>query len=442
MGGTDELQARYRAARTIDGRRKAVLPGLIDAHAHAGHAMLRTIGGADGDAWSAAAETIYTRASDEAFWETESHLAALERLKAGVTTGVSLLGGGNSIMRVDDPVYARRHCDAVVRTGTRSIVAVGPSRPPAPRAYTRHTPDGSDTRDIGFDTMYAVCQSIIDECHGDADGRIRIALTLPVYGPDHDPELARYERDFRDQAARYGALARERGLTFTQDGHRAGTLAFAHRGSACSPDVVHVAQHRSDRRRHRGMRRDGHRDRPQPERDHVDHRALPVPELIDAGVTVAIASDGAAPDRGYDMFRHMWQCMHYHRRHFRDPDVLPHGKVLEMVTIDAAKALSVDHEVGSLEAGKLADIILVDLFRPHMMPMNMPVYRVTCFANAADVCMTMVGGRVLMENRRVLSVDEGAVLERVNEVAELTIERSGLRHLLDEPKTLWRRSHY
>ena len=48
----------------------------------------------------------------------------------------------------------------------------------------------------------------------------------------------------------------------------------------------------------------------------------PVPELIDAGVNVAIASDGAAPDRGYDMFRHMSQCMHYHRRHFRDPDVL------------------------------------------------------------------------------------------------------------------------
>ncbi|CAB3753088.1 Atrazine chlorohydrolase [Burkholderia puraquae] len=159
-------------------------------------------------------------------------------------------------------------------------------------------------------------------------------------------------------------------------------------------------------------------------------------------MTVAIASDGAAPDRGYDMFRHMWQCMHYHRRHCRDPDVLPPGKVLERVTIDAAKALSVDHEVGSLEAGKLADVILVDLFRPHMMPMNMPVYRVTCLANAADMCMTMVGGRVLMEDRRVLSVDEGAVLERVNEAAEITIGRSGLRHLLDEPKTLWGRSRY
>src|SRR5439155_7471041 len=77
----------------------------------------------------------------------------------------------------------------------------------------------------------------------------------------------------------------------------------------------------------------------------------PVPELIDAGVVVAIGSDGSAPDRGYDMFRHMSQCMHYHRRHFRDAGVLPHGKVLEMVTIDAARALSMEHEIGSLEAG-------------------------------------------------------------------------------------------
>ncbi|KVC48218.1 hypothetical protein [Burkholderia diffusa] len=84
--------------------------------------------------------------------------------------------------------------------------------------------------------------------------------------------------------------------------------------------------------------------------------------------------------------------------------------------------------------------LLIDLFRPHMMPMNLPVYRVTCFANAADVCMTMVGGRMPMEDRRVLSIDENEILERVTPVAQTMIARSGLRHLLDQPKTLWGRS--
>ena len=85
---------------------------------------------------------------------------------------------------------------------------------------------------------------------------------------------------------------------------------------------------------------------------------------------------------------------------------------------------------------------MVDLFKPHLMPMNMPVYRVTCFANAADVCMTMVGGRILMEDYRVLSVDETEILEGVEAAAEHMLERSGLRHLLEMPATLWRGSRY
>ena len=168
----------------------------------------------------------------------------------------------------------------------------------------------------------------------------------------------------------------------------------------------------------------------------------PVPELIDAGVNVALGSDGTAPDRSYDMFRHMFQCMHYHRRHFRDAGVLPHGKVLEMVTIDAARALGLEREIGSLEAGKKADIILVDLWKPHLLPLEMPVHRITCFANGADVCTTIVDGRILMENGKVLTVDESDVLERAQAASELMLERTGLRPLLDPPARLWQAAHY
>lgn len=70
-----------------------------------------------------------------------------------------------------------------------------------------------------------------------------------------------------------------------------------------------------------------------------------------------------------------------------------------------------------------------------MMPMHLPVYRATCFANAADVCMTMVGGRVPMEDRRVLSVDGNEILEPGTTAAQTMIARSGLLHRVDEPKT-------
>jgi cytosine/adenosine deaminase-related metal-dependent hydrolase len=443
VGTSAELRARFTAAKTINAHRKAVLPGLIDSHAHAGHGMLRTMGAGDPNAWMDACAVIYTSASDEQFWRAESAMTSLERLKAGVTTGVSLFGGGDSIMRVDDPKYARAHCDAVARAGTRSVVAVGPSRPGGPKRYLDWATEPPTARDIDAATMLEVCNKIIDENHGRAEGRLNIAITLPVFAPMHEPDHAALSDVFHQQAADYFSLAKKRGLTFTQDGHRTGTLALAHRELGLlgptsfmshsidlTEEDIAVTLDTDTRIVHNPSAIMSIRGR------------CPVPELIDAGITVAIGSDGSAPDRGYDMFRHMSQCMHYHRRHFRDAGVLPHGKVLEMVTIDAARALSMEHEIGSLEAGKKADIILVDLFKPHLMPLNMPVYRVTCFANAADVSTTIVNGRILMQDRQVLTVNENEILEDVNEAAERMLDRSGLRRLTESPARLWGASHY
>ncbi len=443
VGTTAELRARFTATKTINAYRKAVLPGLIDSHAHAGHGMLRTMGAGDADSWMDACALIYTSASDEQFWGAESAMTSLERLKAGVTTGVSLFGGGDSIMRVDDPKYAKAHADAVERAGTRSVIAVGPTRPGGPKRYVDWSTDPPAATDIDAATMLQVCKKIIDEIHGSAEGRLNIAVTLPVFAPMHEPDHVALRSIFHEQAKDYFALAQERGLTFTQDGHRTGTLEMAHKELGLlgptsfmshsidlSDEDIAVTLATQTRIVHNPSAIMSIRGR------------CPVPELIDAGVIVAIASDGSAPDRGYDMFRHMSQCMHYHRRHFRDAGVLPHGKVLEMVTIDAARALSMDHEIGSLEVGKKADIILVDLFKPHMMPLNMPVYRITCFANAADVNTTIVNGRILMEDRQVLTVSEADILEEVNEASERMFERSGLRHLTESPARMWGSSHY
>ena len=168
----------------------------------------------------------------------------------------------------------------------------------------------------------------------------------------------------------------------------------------------------------------------------------PVPELLDAGVTVFLGSDGVAPDRSYDMFRHMFQCMRYHRTYFHDPGILPPGKVLEMVTIDAAKGLGLEQEIGSLEAGKKADLILVDLHRPHLYPLNMPLYRLMYFASGSDVDTVIVDGKILMENRRVRTVDEDQVLEMAQSAAEQALDHASLRHYLELPDRFWGVSRY
>lgn len=442
VGTTAELKARYTGRKTINAFRRAVLPGLIDCHAHAGHGLLKTMGGGDADAWSDACQTIYTVGSDEDFWYAEARLAALERLRCGTTTGVCLFGGGDSIMRVDDPVYATRHCDAIAETGTRSVLAVGPSRPPGPRTYASWNGKQRTDREISFEQMFETCETVIQTQHGRADGRVNICVTLPVFHPDHEPGQLQYENIFRSQAAEYMELACRHGLGFTQDGHRSGSLKLAEgmgllgASSFMSHSIDLTAEDIA------ACVATGTRIVHNPSAIMSIRGRCPVPELLDAGVTVALGSDGIAPDRSYDMFRHMFQCMHYHRRHFRDAGVLPHGKVLEMVTIDAARTLGLAHEIGSLEAGKKADIILVDLFKPHMMPLNMPVYRVTAFANGADVCTTIVNGKVLMENGKVSTVNEAEVMEQAQIATDRMLERTGLQHLLESPDRLWRAAHY
>lgn len=444
VGETAALSAAHPYAQRIDAKRKIVMPGLIDGHAHAGHGLVKTMGGGDGNAWYKACEQIYTTGSDGDFWYAESRLAALERLKAGVTTGVSLLGGGDSFMRTDDTHYGERHCDGVAEIGTRSIVAVGPTRKLAPLTYRTYHANGSTSdRDVTFKDQVAVCEALIDGRHGSADGRVQICLITPVYRPADEELTAAEISVLTDRQKEIRALSRARGVLFTQDGHLTGSIATAHElFGHLGPDALFSHSIDLTEAEIALCRETGTRIVHNPSAVMSIRGRCPVPELLDAGVTVLLGSDGTAPDRGGDMFRHMWQCMHYHRRHFRDAGVLPPGKVLEMCTIDAAHGLGMADQIGSLEAGKKADVILVDLAKPHLYPYNMPLYRLVCFASGADVDTVIVNGKILMQGRNLTETDEMAVLEDAQIATEKMLDRTGLRPLLDLPSTFWGHTHY
>ncbi|NLW91052.1 MAG: amidohydrolase family protein, partial [Syntrophomonadaceae bacterium] len=168
----------------------------------------------------------------------------------------------------------------------------------------------------------------------------------------------------------------------------------------------------------------------------------PVTELLDAGVTVILGSDGPAPDRSCDMFRHMFQCIRYHRTNFRDLSYMPSGKVLEMVTIDAARALGLEQDLGSLEAGKKADLILINVRKPHLYPFNMPLHRIVYYANGNDVDTVIIDGKVIMENRIVLTLNEEAVLDSVKKVVDDMLKKTNLYEFLELPDRCWNSSRY
>ena len=141
VGPCELLALRYRAGRTIDTTGKVLIPGLIDVHAHAGHSLIKTMGMEQAGHWEEICNAAYTTGSTPEFWYAEARLAALERLHFGVTTGVSLLGGGDTIMRTDDTAYGRAHCEGVTDIGTRGIVNLTPDRHSCRKCCPQASPD-------------------------------------------------------------------------------------------------------------------------------------------------------------------------------------------------------------------------------------------------------------------------------------------------------------
>jgi len=421
------------ADEVIDARGMAVIPGLIDCHSHAGHGLVRALGAGDVQAWFGACETLYAGGTGVGFWRAEARLSLLERLMGGVTTCVTLLGGGADIYRTDDPAFGDAHCAATRESGLRTMLAVGPGRAPFPQNY--RGPDGA-ARPLSFERQLEVSEDLIARHNDILERRTGICLVMPVYAPAGKDPVP--EQDIRNMSDAVAALRARHGVIFTQDGHREGSIAYAHALGLLGPfallshsvdlteaDIAALEQSQAA----------------------VAHNPsaimsilgrCPAPEMIERGICVALGSDAAAPDRGYDMFRHMAQAMHYHRRHFADPSVLPEGKVLEMATIDAARALGLEEEIGSLEAGKKADIVLVDMRKPHMTPSTMPLHALTHFANAADVDTVIVDGRIVMRGRAVETMDSEAVMQEATQAAEQAISDAGLGDLRAEPSGLWR----
>ncbi len=434
VGATDAGLPDTHADEIIDARRMAVSPGLIDSHGHAGHAMVKSLGGGSIDAWTEACLKLYATGSGASFWRAEARLASLERLKAGVTTSISLMGGGTDLIRNDTPEYALAYADAVGEVGTRAYLAMGPNRPPYPHHFQR-LEDGSNIT-VDLDEQFSVIETILRSFGQFHEGRVRFCLTAPVFAADRTTDGLSFSEikpifdRLMDQRKRYDVL-------FTQDGHQDGSLSFADDLGILGPwSLMSHSVDLTENDIARTVERQAtivHN----PSAIRSIYGRCPVPELIDAGARVVLGSDAAAPDRGYDMFRHMAQCMHYHRRHFRDPKVLPAGKVFEMATIDAAEGLGLGSELGSLEAGKKADIVLVDLFKPHLVPINMPVTRLAHFANAGDVDTVIVDGRVLMRDRNVTQVSEAAILEEVEIEAERMIKDNKFGHLTETPAEFW-----
>ena len=152
--------------------------------------------------------------------------------------------------------------------------------------------------------------------------------------------------------------------------------------------------------------------------ENIQYGYCPTVELLKAGANVTIATDGNAPYMNFDLWSHVVRAMWHQWIAHSSQLSLPAGKALRMITIDAARALGMDHEVGSLEVGKKADVVLIDFNRPHLTPMTFVPQLLTFYMNGNDVDTVLVDGKVLMEGKQVLTVDVQDVMEMASEEAE------------------------
>lgn len=144
----------------------------------------------------------------------------------------------------------------------------------------------------------------------------------------------------------------------------------------------------------------------------------PVPEMRAAGITIGLACDGPACNNTQDMFQVMKDAALLQKVSRRDPSVLGAADVFSMATAGGAEACGMGDRVGRLAPGMVADVVLVDTYSSHLRPLHDPLAALVYSARAADVNTVIVGGRVVVRDRVLLTIDERAVIARAQERAD------------------------
>ncbi len=150
----------------------------------------------------------------------------------------------------------------------------------------------------------------------------------------------------------------------------------------------------------------------------------PVQALLEHGINVSLGTDGAASNNNLNLFEEMHMAALLQKWLRRDAEALPAREVLRMATIRGAQALGLDAQIGSLEVGKQADVVVIDAAQPHLAPRHDPIALLVYSAQAADVCTVLVNGRILLEDRVLTTIDQESLLAQAAEQTHSLLRRS------------------
>jgi 5-methylthioadenosine/S-adenosylhomocysteine deaminase len=417
-GPTPDLTARYQANDLIDATNCAVLPGMVDAHMHTSLAIIRGVA-QDVAHWMQRALAPYAKHITPAASLAGSRLNVLEALKAGTTTmgdyGVPVAGWPEVF--VEFGVRARLTPRiSYLPPGGMAGWKVGDLYPFDPEAGQAAT-----------DAAVAFCQA----WHGAASGQITVMLG--PQGPDMIPRegllqikrvaerngwmlhmhVSQGDREIEQMIKRYG----QRTPAFLEAlGYLDEQLLAVHLTEATDEEAALIA--RSGARMALCSGSIGI----------IDGIVPPAAAFQGAGGLVALGSDQASGNNCNNIFNEMKLTALFNKIVARNPVAMPAWKVLRMATVEGAQAIGLGQETGSLEVGKQADLILVDLTAPNLSPViGTPVRNIVpnlVYAGSGhEVKTVIVAGQVLVRDGQVLTVDEDAVQAEAQLQAQALAQR-------------------
>ncbi len=413
VGSTTELESRFRADDRIDASNCAVLPGLIDAHMHTPDAIVRGVA-QDVSHWMQKALAPYMRHMTPEAALAGVKLNVLEALKAGTTT----MGD-----------YARPvpgWADVFLQIGVRArLTPTINALPPGGMAGWK-VGDLYPFDVAGGQAALDAAVTFAGEWHGAAEGRITV-----MFGPqaaDMLPQdqllqikrvanreglmihmhVAQGDREIDQMLKRYG----KRTPAYLDElGYLDGQLLAVHLTEATDEEATLIAQRGARMALCSGSI------------GIIDGIVPPARVFRAAGGWVALGSDQACGNNCNNIFNEMKLTALFNKVKYRDPTILPAWEVLRIATIEGAQAIGLGDQIGSLEAGKQADLILVDLTALNLSPvLDAPVRNIVpnlvYSGSGHEVKTVMVAGRILVRDYQVLTADEAAVRAEAQTQAE------------------------
>ena len=392
--GPAEAFETWSFNRTIDAAGGLIMPGLINTHTHAAMSLFRGL---------ADDMPLMTWLNDHIF-PAESRLTA-DMVKAGTRLACAELIRSGTTSFCDMYLFEDAVAEAAFESGMRAIVGEvlfdfpSPNYGPIDRGFAY-------TADLFDKWAGNPLISIAVEPHSPYLCNPQLLQTASELASDHEAlliiHLSETHGEVEQIQERYGKTP----VAHLADIGILGPNLLACHGVVLSErDIELLAAHQVK----------------------VSHNAesnmklasgiAPVPQMLKAGICLGLGTDGCSSNNDLDMFSEMDTVAKLHKVNTLDPTVCSAATILRLATIEGARALGMGEKIGSLEPGKLADIIVIDTAQPHLTPMYDAVSHLVYAVKGSDVRHSIIHGRPVMLDRHLLSIDEEAVMAQARDLA-------------------------